>query len=70
MLAQFIVGFFTAMFYLIAIFYSINDLEAILTSHYLFPLTAIYLQSTGSADDALGLPLVSPFPPLQSSSAS
>jgi choline transport protein len=61
-LAQFIVGFFTAIFYLIAIFYSINDLEAILTSPYLFPLTAIYQQSTGSAGGALGLLLLAFIP--------
>ena len=57
-LAQFIVGFFTAFFYLIAIFYSINDLDAVLTSPYLFPLTAIYQQTTNSRGGALGLLIV------------
>jgi hypothetical protein len=57
-LAQFIVGFFTALFYLIAIFYSISDLDAILSSNYLFPLTAIYLQTTGSPGGSLGLLIV------------
>lgn len=45
----------TAFWYLIAIFYSISDLDTVLTSTYLFPLTAIYKQSTGSAGGSLGL---------------
>ncbi|PVH75333.1 amino acid transporter [Cadophora sp. DSE1049] len=57
-LAQYIVGFFSAFFYIIALFYSINDLEAILTSPYLFPLTEIYRQTTGSVGGALGLLLL------------
>lgn len=54
-LAQFIIGFFTAFFYLIAIFYGINNLNNVLTSTYLFPLTEIYRQATGSRGGSLGL---------------
>jgi choline transport protein len=61
-LAQFIIGFFTALFYMIAIFYSINDLDDVLTSRYLFPLTEIYHQSTGSNGGALGLLLLAFIP--------
>jgi choline transport protein len=61
-LAQFIVGFFTAIFYLIAIFYSINDLTAVLENPYLFPLTEIYQQATGSTGGSLGLLIVAFLP--------
>jgi amino acid transporter len=54
-LAQYVLGFFTALFYAIAIFYSINSLDSTLGSSYLFPLTEIYLQSTGSSGGSLGL---------------
>jgi len=54
-LAQYIVGFITAFTYLIAIFYSISDLEAVLESTYLFPLTSIYRQATNSAGGTVGL---------------
>jgi choline transport protein len=62
--AQFIVGFFTALFYLIAIFYSITDLDAVLTNTFLFPLTEIYRQATGSAGGSLGLLLLAFLPTL------
>jgi choline transport protein len=54
-LAQYVIGFFTALFYAIALFYSISDLDAVLNSTYLFPLTEIYRQSTGSSGGSLGL---------------
>ena len=54
-LAQFIVGFLTAFFYLITIFYGINDLDSVLSSPYLFPLTEIYRQATGSRGGSHGL---------------
>lgn len=54
-LAQFITGFFTAFFYLIATFYCISNLDGVLNSTYLFPLTEIYRQATGSAGGSLGL---------------
>lgn len=61
-LVQFIAGFFTAFFYLITMFYSINDLTAILETTYLFPLTEIYKQTTGSAGGSLGLLLLALIP--------
>ena len=64
MLAQFIIGFFTALCYLIAIFYIISDLQSILDSAYIFPLAAIYRQSTGSAGGALGLLILAFLPGL------
>jgi len=64
MLAQFIIGFFTALCYLIAIFYSISDLQSILDSAYIFPLAAIYRQSTGSAGGALVLLILAFLPNL------
>ena len=63
-LAQFIIGFFTAFFYLIAIFYSINDLTTVLENPYLFPLAEIYRQSTGSAGGSLGLLILAFLPSL------
>ena len=54
-LAQFTTGFFTALFYLIAIFYGIYDLDGVLNSTYLFPLAEIYRQAAGSAGGSLGL---------------
>ncbi|MCJ1230173.1 hypothetical protein MMC12_006845 [Toensbergia leucococca] len=54
-LAQFVVGFVTALLYLIAIFYALSDLPAVLDSTYLFPLAEIYRQATGSAAGSLGL---------------
>lgn len=64
MLAQYVIGFFTAFCYLIAIFYGITDLDAVLESSYLFPLTEIYRQSTGSAGGSLGLLILAFLPSL------
>jgi hypothetical protein len=58
MAAQYIIGFFTALLYLIAIFYSINDLDAALASVPTFPLAGIYMQATGTPGGALGLLVV------------
>lgn len=62
-LAQFIIGFVTTFFYIISIFYGINDLDKVLEegSRY-FPLAAIYRQATGSAGGALGLLILSFLP--------
>ena len=54
-LAQMIVGFFTGFLYLIAIFYAVNDLNAVLTSSSTFPIAEIYRQATGSAGGSVGL---------------
>ncbi|KAI9820797.1 MAG: hypothetical protein M1827_005168 [Pycnora praestabilis] len=53
--AQVSIGFFSALFYLIALFYAISDLDKILTTSDLFPLAAIYGQATGSRGGELGL---------------
>lgn len=57
-MSQYIVGFFTAVFYCIAILYAINDLDAVLGQTYLFPLTEIYHQATGTAAGTTGLLVV------------
>lgn len=54
-LCQFIVGFITAFTYVIAISYSISDLDSVLESPYLNPLASIYLQATNSGSGAAGL---------------
>ncbi|KAL9004728.1 MAG: hypothetical protein Q9188_002455 [Gyalolechia gomerana] len=54
-LGQFIFGFFSGFFYLLAILYAISDYEAVLESSYLFPLTEIYRQATGTNSGSVGL---------------
>lgn len=56
--AQMIIGFFTATPYMIAIFYSISDLSAVLSGSASFPLAEIYRQATNSAAGTIGLLLV------------
>lgn len=58
MLIQYVVGFLTGLLYGIALFYSVTDLDSVLESSYLFPLTAIYHQTTGTAGGTLGLLLL------------
>ena len=53
--AQAIIGFFTSVFYMIAIFYSISDLKAVTSASAIFPLAEIYHQATGSATGTIGL---------------
>lgn len=62
MAAQYVVGFITAFLYLIALFYSIQDLPAALASVPAFPLAGIYMQATGSQGGALGLLIVAFLP--------
>lgn len=50
---QMSIGFVTGFTYLIAIFYAINDFDALSESSY--PIAEIYRQATGSADGAIGL---------------
>ena len=52
--AQMVIGFFTALFYMIAIFYAINNLDDVLAAPY-FPLTQIYAQATSSNAGTMGL---------------
>ncbi|KAK3716684.1 hypothetical protein LTR37_006314 [Vermiconidia calcicola] len=56
--AQVGLGFVVAFVYAIAIFYGVNDLEAVTNSNGSFPLAEVYLQATGSAGGALGLLLI------------
>ncbi|KAH8694190.1 putative choline transport protein [Talaromyces proteolyticus] len=63
-LAQVSIGFVSAFVYMIAIFYAINDLDAILASNSTFPLADIYLQATGSRGGALGLLILAFLPTL------
>ncbi|TVY46165.1 Choline transport protein, partial [Lachnellula cervina] len=46
--AQMLIGFFTAFFYMIAIFYAITNLDDVLGASY-FPLAQIYIQATGGS---------------------
>ncbi|KAJ5551942.1 SNF2-related protein [Penicillium sp. DV-2018c] len=66
-LAQMSVGFVTGICYMVAIFYSINDLEAVRTTG-TFPLAEIYRQATGSRGGALGLLIVAFLPTLVTAS--
>ena len=55
---QIATSFVTAFIYLIALFYSINDIQAVLDSPSNFPTSEIYRQATGSISGALGLTAV------------
>ncbi|PYH95456.1 hypothetical protein BO71DRAFT_323210, partial [Aspergillus ellipticus CBS 707.79] len=61
-LAQMGVGFITGILYMIALFYSITDLDAVINSVYGFPLAEIYYQATGTRGGALGLLIVAFLP--------
>lgn len=61
-LAQMSIGFVTGIVYMVAVFYSINDLDAVINSVYGFPLAEIYHQATGSRGGALGLLIVAFLP--------
>ncbi|KAJ5786769.1 uncharacterized protein N7503_011981 [Penicillium pulvis] len=63
-LAQMGVGFITGLLYMIAIFYSIHDIDAVANSSYNFPLAEIYYQATGSRGGGLGLLIVAFIPTL------
>lgn len=54
---QMLTAFSTAFVYLIALFYSIQDIDAVLNSNFAsyFPTAAIYRQATGSTAGAVGL---------------
>lgn len=57
-LYQYLIGFFSGFVFLIAILYTINDLESVINSSISLPLTEIYRQATGSAGGALALMLL------------
>ncbi|KAJ5826659.1 SNF2-related protein [Penicillium robsamsonii] len=61
-LAQMGVGFITGICYMVAIFYSINDLDGVRDPNTFFPLAEIYRQATGSHGGALGLLVVAFLP--------
>ena len=65
-LFQFVFGFFSGLFYLIAILYGINDLDGVLNSSFLFPLAEIYRQTSGSRAGAVGLLFLAFLPTLLS----
>jgi amino acid transporter len=52
--AQMVIGFITAFFYMIAIFYAINNIGDVLAAPY-FPLATIYAQATSSNAGTMGL---------------
>jgi choline transport protein len=56
--AQMGVGFITGLAYLIAIFYSINDIDALMNNPYTNPLAELYRQATGSKAGSCGLLIV------------
>ncbi|KAF2153141.1 amino acid transporter [Myriangium duriaei CBS 260.36] len=58
MAVQVVMGFVTGLLYLIAIFYSIHDFDAISTQGYPAPMGAIYQQATNSRGGSLGLLIV------------
>ena len=53
--AEMIIGFVLGLSYLITIFYSINDIDALFTAGGTFPITKVYLQATSSPAGAVGL---------------
>jgi amino acid transporter len=56
---QMLTAFITAFIYLIALFYSIQDIEAVFRSRIaVFPTAEIYRQATGSSTGAIGLTAV------------
>lgn len=63
-LAQMTVGFITGFLYMIALFYSIQDLDKVVNSVFSFPLAEIYRQATGTRGGALGLLIVAFLPTL------
>ncbi|KAL5120446.1 hypothetical protein ACEQ8H_001736 [Pleosporales sp. CAS-2024a] len=57
-LAQYVVGFITALLYVITIFYSVNDLKSLFSNPWPFPLAELYRQSTNSHAGSIGLLIV------------
>ncbi|KAL8810442.1 MAG: hypothetical protein Q9200_002569 [Gallowayella weberi] len=57
-LFQNLIGFLTTLLYLIAMFYAVDDFDAVVQMSASFPLTEIYRQAAGSAGGAFGLVIV------------
>ena len=55
MFAQMIIGFVSALCYMIAIFFAVNDLSRVLLISSTFPLAEIYRQATNSRAGTVGL---------------
>jgi len=53
-----VVGFFTGLVYLIALFYSVHDIDAVFKTTFTNPLAEVYRQATGSTGGSLGLLIV------------
>ncbi|KAJ3498644.1 hypothetical protein NLG97_g975 [Lecanicillium saksenae] len=62
MAAQYVIGFTTAIVYMIAIFYSIHDLNEALSQVPAFPLAGLYFQASGTRGGALGLLIIAFMP--------
>ncbi|ORY12433.1 amino acid/polyamine transporter I [Clohesyomyces aquaticus] len=56
--AQMLVGFVTALLYIITIFYSVHDVSSLFANPWPFPLAELYRQSTNSSGGSLGLLIV------------
>lgn len=56
--AQMSVGFLTGLCYLIALFYGVNDINAVFDSTFTNPLAEVYRQATNSNGGSLGLLVV------------
>lgn len=56
--AQMMIDFVTTLCYMIAIFFAVNDLGAVLSGSSTFPLAEIYRQATGSQAGTVGLLIV------------
>ncbi|GAM34445.1 hypothetical protein TCE0_015f02031 [Talaromyces pinophilus] len=56
--AQIVIGLLSTFLYLLALLYSISDINTVVESSFNFPLAQIYLQATGSRAGALGLLIV------------
>ncbi|KAL8843734.1 MAG: hypothetical protein Q9176_001942 [Flavoplaca citrina] len=61
-LFQYVFGFFSGLFYLIAILYGVSSFDDVLASLYLFPLAEIYRQAAGSKAGSVGLVFLSFLP--------
>ena len=61
-LGQYVASFITGFGYLIMIFYTISDLDTVLATDTVFPLSLIYRQATGSDAATIGLLVVSFIP--------
>ena len=53
-----VVGFITGLVYLISLFYSVNDIDAVFNSTFTNPLAEVYRQTTNSNGGSLGLLII------------